>query len=307
MPDHRWISRRKLLQNTGIGFGSVALAHLLQASGALGATSEIPNNGSSLAPRPGNFAPRAKTVIQLVQNGGPSQMDLFDPKPELQKRNGQKHTSRSEPIYRAWQRDEPADWPARSSSKSAASAAWISRNALVTSPSIADDICLVRSMYTEHNNHTEALIMFGDRQDLSRPADHGRVDQLCAGHRKPESAGLHRAARSGRLQHQRDAELGQRLAAGALCGTEIQHARRAGAEPEARRSRCPMASRRTSLALLAQAERGASHELSARVGPGSAHPQLRIGGADAADRRRSAGSLQRDRRPRKNFMVWMTR
>ena len=46
---------------------------------------------SDLRPRSGHFPGAAKAVIQLVQNGGPSQMDLFDPKPELTKRGGQPH------------------------------------------------------------------------------------------------------------------------------------------------------------------------------------------------------------------------
>ena len=159
MPDHRWISRRKLLQNTGIGFGSVALAHLLQASGALGATSEIPNNGSSLAPRPGNFAPRAKSVIQLVQNGGPSQMDLFDPKPELQKRNGEPFKIKADLQGLGSETNQLLASPFEF--KKYGQCGMDFSNALVHMPSIADDICLIRSMYTEHNNHTEALIMFG--------------------------------------------------------------------------------------------------------------------------------------------------
>src|SRR6266446_9970450 len=78
------ISRRKLLEMTGLGFGTVALTSLLQAD----QDRRIYND---LRPRPGHFTGTAKAVIQLMQNGGPSQMDLFDPKPELTKRSGQPH------------------------------------------------------------------------------------------------------------------------------------------------------------------------------------------------------------------------
>ena len=76
------ISRRHLLRDSGLGFGTVALAQLLSADRALGAPRRQPVP-VDLKPRNGPFPARAKAVIQLMQNGGPSQMDLFDPKPEL--------------------------------------------------------------------------------------------------------------------------------------------------------------------------------------------------------------------------------
>src|SRR5205823_5704398 len=78
----RMLTRRQLLQSSGLGFGTLALAYLERA----GASEEA---ALSLRPRPAHFPPRARAVIQLMQNGGPSQMDLFDPKPELQKRQGE--------------------------------------------------------------------------------------------------------------------------------------------------------------------------------------------------------------------------
>ena len=68
---------------SGLGFGTIAAATLLQA--------ETTPNHTDLQPRPGHFAASAKAVIQMVQKGVPSQMDLFDPKPELTKLGGQPH------------------------------------------------------------------------------------------------------------------------------------------------------------------------------------------------------------------------
>src|SRR5689334_2300863 len=82
------IPRRELLKLSGLGFGALAAACILHAEGA-GATVADPRRPLDLKPRPGHFPARARAVIQLVQNGGPSQMDLFDFKPELQKRQGQ--------------------------------------------------------------------------------------------------------------------------------------------------------------------------------------------------------------------------
>ena len=86
------LSRRRLLAECGMGMGSLALAGLLADSRAaeslpaLGAGSVSPV--SSLAPKSPHFAPRATRVIHLFMNGGPSQIDLFDPKPALRKYAG---------------------------------------------------------------------------------------------------------------------------------------------------------------------------------------------------------------------------
>ena len=80
-------SRRKLLQMSGLGLGTVALASLLKADGERSFYND-------LKAREGHFPGSAKAVIQMVQNGGPSQMDLFDPKPELTKRGWPAHPRR---------------------------------------------------------------------------------------------------------------------------------------------------------------------------------------------------------------------
>ena len=81
-------SRRRALELTALGFGRVVLSHLMAEETAASPSIPIYNDISS---RPGHFPAKAKAVIQLVQNGGPSQMDLFDPKPLLAKYAGQPH------------------------------------------------------------------------------------------------------------------------------------------------------------------------------------------------------------------------
>jgi hypothetical protein len=76
------LSRREMLQRAGMGFGSLALAWLLAEDQRLSAA-----DGSSHPPAP-HFTPRAKSVIFLFMGGGPSQVDTWDPKPELVKLNG---------------------------------------------------------------------------------------------------------------------------------------------------------------------------------------------------------------------------
>ncbi|MFM7926936.1 MAG: DUF1501 domain-containing protein, partial [Pirellula sp.] len=91
-------SRRELLRSLGSGFGTLALAGILDQAGMLTPAygEEVFIGENSLSPRKGHFAGKAKAIIQLCQNGGPSQMDLFDHKPELSKRGGQPHPEQVE-------------------------------------------------------------------------------------------------------------------------------------------------------------------------------------------------------------------
>src|SRR5689334_3772097 len=80
------LSRRNMLATIGHGFGSLALASLLDSQ-AQGSDNVKGNN--PLAPKVGHFPAKAKAVIWLFMNGGQSQVDTWDYKPELAKRDGQ--------------------------------------------------------------------------------------------------------------------------------------------------------------------------------------------------------------------------
>jgi hypothetical protein len=83
--DHLPLPRRHFCTTTGAGFGSLALLSLLDRERRAAADASV----SPLAPRPPHLEPRATSVIFLFMFGGPSQVDLFDHKPELQARDGQ--------------------------------------------------------------------------------------------------------------------------------------------------------------------------------------------------------------------------
>ena len=89
-------NRRDFLKKAGAGFGLLALADLLQIDGLLNAggepslDSQLSTNNSPMAPRQPHYPARAKSVIWLFMEGAPSSVDLFDPKPELTKRDGQR-------------------------------------------------------------------------------------------------------------------------------------------------------------------------------------------------------------------------
>ncbi|HWB10351.1 MAG TPA: DUF1501 domain-containing protein [Pirellulales bacterium] len=134
------LSRRQLLEATGLGLGAVALNHLLKADEA------------SADGQPG--LARAKGVIMLVQNGGPSQMDLFDPKPELSRQAGKTMN------VETFQKGNSDKLMASPLTFRAYGECGMEMSSLLPQlGSVADDLCLVRSMFSEHNNHTEGLVL----------------------------------------------------------------------------------------------------------------------------------------------------
>ncbi|HLJ12490.1 MAG TPA: DUF1501 domain-containing protein [Planctomycetaceae bacterium] len=152
-------SRRAFLQRSALGLGTMALAHLLSREGLLaaGETDADARHRRDVAARPGHFAGRAKSIILLFQNGGPSQMDLFDPKPELSSRDGQVYAEKVEVL-------QPGN-----SDKLMASPFKFQKHGecgmelselLPHFGSVADEMCLVRSMFTENNNHPQASRLF---------------------------------------------------------------------------------------------------------------------------------------------------
>ena len=148
-------SRRAFLQQFGLGFGGMALGCMLEGEQAPAASQS--NSFRDLSPRTGHFAPRAKSVIMLFQNGGASQMDLFDPKPELQRRNGQTaenirggnaNSLQHAPLLGSAFKFQPYG------------EVGVEFSELVSNlGSIADDLCVVRSMYSTDPNHPGATYM----------------------------------------------------------------------------------------------------------------------------------------------------
>jgi hypothetical protein len=135
--------------------GTMALASLLEEEGLLAAPAQARPGGLDLQPRPGHFSGPAKAVILLLQGGGPSQVDLFDPKPELQKRHGQKHPGRVESFQ-----------PGSSENRLMASPFRFRRHGRSGMDfcelfphlgGVADDLCMVRSAYSDNNNHPQAM------------------------------------------------------------------------------------------------------------------------------------------------------
>jgi hypothetical protein len=150
-----------------MGFGGLALSHLLQQDAAAANDSHLP-----IAP---HFAPKAKRVIYLFMSGGPSQLESFDYKPMLEKmhgndlpdsvRQGQRLTGMS-----ANQASLPLAKSVYGFERHGESGAWVSE-LLPHTAGVVDDLCFIRSMHTEAINHDPAITMLQTGSQLSgRPS-----------------------------------------------------------------------------------------------------------------------------------------
>ena len=200
------VSRRKLLELSPLGFGSIALAHLLAEES--GAKRVVTHN--DLVARRGHFPARAKAVIQLVQNGGPSQMDLFDPKPMLAKYAGQPHPDGVE-IHQPGNYNTLLPTPFEFS-KHGESGMDVSE-VLPHQAGIVDKLCFIRSMHTEHNNHLEGLNMLLTCKIFPGRPVMGCLDHLCARDGEPEPSGIRCAPGSEGLHDRWQTTVGERLPA----------------------------------------------------------------------------------------------
>ncbi|MFO1093169.1 MAG: DUF1501 domain-containing protein [Planctomycetaceae bacterium] len=141
------LTRRGLLRQSAGGFGSVALASLLAESSAR-ATGTSP-----FALRPPHFQPRARSVIFLYMDGGPSQVDTFDPKPRLDAENGQPFKMPIQPTqFDNVGNTLASPWKFRQYGESGLPVSDLFPNVATC----VDDLCVVRSMTSEFSEHTSA-------------------------------------------------------------------------------------------------------------------------------------------------------
>lgn len=161
------MSRRDFFSRFALGMGGMALTDLL----AKGAT---PEAASPHLPQP-HFPPRAKRIIYLFMAGGPSQHDLFDHKPLLQEMNGQDLPAEIRKGQRltgmsAHQARLPLAGSQFHFAQHGKSGAWVS-DLLPWTAKMADQLCFVRSMHTEHINHDPAITFFQTGHQLpGRPS-----------------------------------------------------------------------------------------------------------------------------------------
>jgi hypothetical protein len=165
----RATTRRKFLQQCGTGMGAVALASLLNEK-LFAAESKPAAPGAS--PTGTHFSPKAKNIIYLFQSGGPSHLDLFDYKPELTKRNGEKMPAEMLRNIRLAQIGKQAAvlGTRYQFQRYGKSGVWLSE-LLPHLQSIADEVCFLQGFYSEAFNHDPATLFMNTGAQLAgRPS-----------------------------------------------------------------------------------------------------------------------------------------
>ncbi len=159
------VSRREMLGRAGVGMGMLGLQALLGDSGLLAAEAKT-DSTNPLAPKAPHFAPKAKRVIHLFANGGPSQVDTFDPKPELTK-----YAGKAIPLKLATERKTGAAFPSPFKfQKYGKSGIEVSEIFAKTAAHI-DDICVIRSMHADVPNHEPSFLLMNTGESrLVRPS-----------------------------------------------------------------------------------------------------------------------------------------
>lgn len=169
-PDHSYlITRRNLLARCGTGLGLLGLGALLTDSTLL--ASEPRASGAApvlpLAPRPPHFTPRARRVVHLFMNGGPSHVDTFDPKPALDRYHGKALPLENLRTERKTGAAMRSPFTFRRCGQSGLEVSEL----FARTSAHADDIAVIRSLQAEVPNHEPSLMLMncGDSR-LPRPS-----------------------------------------------------------------------------------------------------------------------------------------
>ena len=147
-------SRRQMLINSGAGFGALALAGMLPPQSNLASGDFSPEPSAKQQP---HHAAKAKSVIFLFMDGGPSHLDTFDPKPELQRLAGKPIPKRFGRVITAMgEFDSPILPSQRKWKQHGQSGLWIS-DWLPHTAKLADDLAVIRSCWTNGINHSGGI------------------------------------------------------------------------------------------------------------------------------------------------------
>jgi hypothetical protein len=165
-------TRRQFLARNTMGIGSMALAWLLNHEKLLATPPNIPRgqHGFNLRPKPPHFSPKAKAMISLFMHGGPSHMDLTDPKPHLSRFDGTDYSGSVDYSFanEASRKLFGSPWKFKKHGQCGMELSEL----LPHTSKIVDDICLIRSMHSGHNGHEVSIryINAGIPGVLGRPS-----------------------------------------------------------------------------------------------------------------------------------------
>jgi hypothetical protein len=153
----RFRSRREILQDVAVGFGAMALNSMLQTEWLFGAEAAMMPRSFDLKPKAPNFAPKAKNVIFIYIGGGPSTIDMFDPKPALLKYDGKPAPFEIKGrALNGSQQIMASPWPFTKCGQSGREVS----NLLPYFQKVVDKTAFVRSMTTDRIDHSTAQFTF---------------------------------------------------------------------------------------------------------------------------------------------------
>ena len=164
-------SRREWLQQTGCGFGAMALTGLMANNGELSAAPKSLGDGPLVERKP-HFTPKVKRIIHLFMNGGPSQIDTFDPKPEVTRLSGKPLPKSIKDTLQLTQRKRVGNlFGSPFHFKKHGECGMDISELYPNVAKHADDLCVVRSMTGEIANHTPGLLLTNcGHSALARPS-----------------------------------------------------------------------------------------------------------------------------------------
>ncbi|MGH9160469.1 MAG: DUF1501 domain-containing protein [Vicinamibacteraceae bacterium] len=171
LEEARLTTRRHFLRHCGVGLGAIYLAGVGESAWSASGPKDI-DLTNPLAPRPPQFAPRAKRIIYLHMAGAPSQLEMFDHKPKLRELDGQRcPDSLLKGRKFAFIRGVPTMLgPQFEMKQYGKSGAWVSE-LLPDVAKVVDDVCFVKSMHTGEINHAPAqLFVHTGAPRLGRPS-----------------------------------------------------------------------------------------------------------------------------------------
>ncbi|MCW3097038.1 MAG: hypothetical protein JWL77_2656 [Chthonomonadaceae bacterium] len=154
------LSRREFLTRAGTGFGSLALSFMLAQEAMADTKAAAKGRYNPLAPKAPMFPTKAKSVIFLFMYGGPSQVDTFDPKPELEKYNGKSMSVALQNVGEVKTFGGGGNAPLMRSPYKFQKYGKSGIEVSDLFPNVAqcvDDMCFLRSIYGDSNNHAPAL------------------------------------------------------------------------------------------------------------------------------------------------------
>jgi hypothetical protein len=160
--EHAFLTRREFLNRCGLGFGALGLATLLGPF----ARTEAATLDTPLAPKAPHFPGKAKRIIHLFANGGPSHVDTFDPKPELTKWHGKKL-----PLELKTERNTGTAFGSPFKFKPYGQCGLEVSELFPHVAESADELCVIRSMHADVPNHEPSLLLMNCGESrLPRPS-----------------------------------------------------------------------------------------------------------------------------------------